>query len=162
MHCKNEKRATGSWRSSRSPCNVLPLLPNCKTVLREQITGKALSLAPKKMVTATVLSALALLVISLGRINLAHLVLYPESPRFTTSHFLKQRHISKRTSLPCPAEQNLASFEPFCLRPSLNNEVPWNTPTENVGLSLHVLKVHAQVAHVVLPATSTMKPEQQS
>lgn len=49
---------------------------------------KALSLAPKKIVTATVLSAPALSVISLGKINLAHLVLYPESPRFTTSHFL--------------------------------------------------------------------------
>lgn len=56
---------------------------------------KALSLAPKKIVTATVLSAAALLPISLGRMSLAHLVLYPENPRFTTSHFLKQTHNNK-------------------------------------------------------------------
>lgn len=53
---------------------------------------KALSLAPKKIVTATVLSAAAPPAISLGRISLAHLLLYPENPRFTTSHFLKQTH----------------------------------------------------------------------
>lgn len=130
--CIHEKRVISSWRNSRkSLWNVLPSLLNCKTILREQVTGKkkqatlpfkALSLAPKKMVTATILSALVLSVISLGRINLAHLVLYPDIPRFTTSHFLKQRHISERTSLLCPPRQNLGSFklfcQPICLYPS--------------------------------------------
>lgn len=76
--------------------------------MKVTVPFKALSLAPKKIVTATVLSAPEFLLISLGRITLAHLVLYPESPRFTTSHFLKQTHVSERT--PHPTRTKLEKF----------------------------------------------------
>lgn len=47
------------------------------------------SLAPKNTVTAAILvSAVFGLLIRRGRIILAHLELYPDSPLFTTSHFL--------------------------------------------------------------------------
>lgn len=51
------------------------------------------SLAPKKTVTAAILvSPEFWLLIRRGRIILAHLELYPDSPLFTTSHFLQTNH----------------------------------------------------------------------
>lgn len=124
---------------------------------KKQVTVpfKALSLAPKKIVTATVLSAPVLLVISLGRISLAHLVLYPENPRFTTSHFLKQKHISKRTP-----EQNLGKSEPFrqdtC--PALSETMRHGSFWWDYDFMFWKDRHRPHVS----PVTYTMKPEQRS
>lgn len=62
---------------------------HCKCI----VPSSAQSLAPKNTVTATMLlSALFWLLRRRGRIILAHLELYPDSPLFTTSHFLKTTH----------------------------------------------------------------------
>ena len=71
-------------------CAMMHLVIQDRITLKWSVPSSAQSLAPKNTVTAAMLvSAVFWQLIRRGRIILAHLELYPDSPLFTTSHFLK-------------------------------------------------------------------------
>lgn len=92
------------------------------------------SLAPKNTVTAAILVSAAFgQLIRRGRIILAHLELYPDSPLFTTSHFLRinlkfriltvSKNTHERTSI-SPCFSNTGEPESASVSYELNKRVP--------------------------------------